>query len=288
MDIDCERNNEFGLYSLDDSQIEQIHNLIFEEEDISEFKTVLGKLDWKEMHQFLNSCFFIYEAINIKSDYCDAIKYVLCFIAIESIMGNQNYVPFNNWLISKNIKKVDERKKIIDNVDINFEGKIKKLYEIYRKEYGVTEQIRKFFRGYISKENLVKILNSITKINYITNYSKRNEEIYSVENDRIKLTIMDKNFNILKTIEDKEEINQKIDKKIYLLYDTFRNQIVHEGARGNFLDEINIKGCCAENALTIVLDEKYCINIKKELEIKEFSRIVLDGIKKYYIKIQEE
>ncbi|MEK6927726.1 MAG: hypothetical protein AABX11_04805 [Nanoarchaeota archaeon] len=255
--------NEFGLRDLDNTQIEIIQKLVFPEEDIKEFKTLIGKLEWTKMHQFVNACFFLHESENICSKYCESIKYVLLFTAIESIMGDKDYMDFKDWLISNNCKgKLERDSKIANSNALNFKKLIEELFKIYIDSYGVTEHVRRFFLNYISLEDKKTIIYSIQKVKSNT------PEISNI-------------ITPVPLMSD-DEVNSKLKSKISLLYDLFRNKIVHQGARWILEENKQKGGICAGNSLLIILDETNSVKIDDKLNINKFRDIVTKGLKEYY------
>ena len=63
------RKDKFGLTSLDSTQVEEVHKLLFSDLDLVEFKKTLGRQEFRKRPQFINGCFFIYETQELKSKY---------------------------------------------------------------------------------------------------------------------------------------------------------------------------------------------------------------------------
>jgi hypothetical protein len=285
--------DEFGLTSLDRSQVEELHKIMFSEENLEEFKKSMGAVDWQIMHQFLNGCFFLHDAKNLKAKYCSSTKYVLLFTAIESIMGVVNYHTFDEWLRAKKyISGIIERDKIIKEINSeNFNEKIKDLFMIYIKHYGITEHVREFFRKYIDIEDKKKIILSMEyenkKENIIAPKCLISKEACFIEefSGRKSFTCLKQEKRGCILFKSENEINKIFDTIISILYDIFRNKVIHEGARSHILESFKCEGVCAGNTLLLIHKrerKKRIVRIKDGLNIDNFRAIIIKGVKKYY------
>jgi hypothetical protein len=76
---------------------------------------------------------------------------IILFALVERIMGKEGYVYLFNYLSEgQNIKRCNK-------------GDTEKVIEEWRQKYGSSEQIRKFFKKYLRKEEAEEIIKEIKK-----------------------------------------------------------------------------------------------------------------------------
>jgi hypothetical protein len=76
---------------------------------------------------------------------------IMLFALVEKIMGKEGYVHFFNYISEyRNIKRCNK-------------GDTEKVIEEWREKYGSSEQIRKFFKENIKKEETDEIMSEIQK-----------------------------------------------------------------------------------------------------------------------------
>jgi hypothetical protein len=282
--------------SLDNSEIAQataINKKLNFEENLEDFNKNLAKMGWHERHKFFNACFFLIGSEELKSLYCESIKYVLLFTTVESIMGKKDYVDFYEWLRAKNdVFGIEERDKLMLNIiSDNFQKKIFELFEVYRKNYGIVEHVREFFRNYIDIEDKKQIILAFNEHKEGEIFAPKcylsKKDCFEYEGVQYESFLCKKKDNkncIL--FKSEEEINQGLNKTISALYDIFRNTIIHEGNRSHFLDSFKMPDAiCAGNSLSLLhrknKKEKHVI-IEDGLNINRFREIIHKGIKNYY------
>jgi len=275
-------------------QLKTINDRFGFEQDIQDFGNNLKRLDWKEKHQFFNACFFIIGSEDLKTNYCESVKNVLLFTSIEALMGKKDYIDFNEWLVTKEkIKGKDERDNIIEEISQdNFTIKIRDLFKVYIKNYGILEHVRKFFRDFISLKDKKQIIQSFNeqkdnKIFAPKCFISKNicfEYEYLPNYEPLDCIKEQKKGCIL--YKSEKDIDDILNRTISALYDIFRNKIIHEGNRSHILSSFRMEDaiCCGNSLLLSYTknNKKVLVRIEDGLNIDKFREVVIGGFRKYY------
>ena len=265
--------------------IRKVHSIFFKNISSTEFEGKLSGLDDDKRRRFIDACLFLEESKNIKTKY-PVIKYLLLFISVETLIG-ENHKTFYEWIITKeDVKGKKKRDDRLSDLDIrnkeDFKDTINALFKIYREYYGVTESVRRFFINYSDLEDKKKIIRSFKRERKKLGEHVPVHECYI--DDNICYKHSDNKWNCYPSAkfgcpleQNKEEkINEALGKTISILYDLFRNQVVHSGVRSNFVD----------NGSTLISD--YNGKVVISISFDELRDIIIRGIQKYYKTIDGE
>jgi len=281
--INSDKQNE------DNIKLDEIYNELFKDKISKDsFNKKIDSLGEKQKEQFKNACdyFLFSERITSttpkKDSYIiDPLRYQMLFIVIETLMCENDFKPFQNWLIDI-LKKRDieneDLKTLLETINIqnknNFKKLIKRLDEIYIEQYGVTNKIRTFFNKYIDFETKKELILSFKFYNYETKewapkcFISKDMCI----NDDISCNKLICDFDC--KLEDNEKFKKDFNEFIGFLYGCYRNKLVHEGERHYLPDD---KWCITYDCVGTKLFET-------KLTYNQLKEIILKGIKQYLLQ----
>ncbi len=236
--------------------MKKVHEELFSEENYEEFRKKLINLKGDRGYRFICACLFLIEEKNISSEnYTSAIRYVMIFAAIESLIKNNKPTERIKYFFNKYLSR-DDKIKLLNDVVFS-----RRLIPLDEKEKITWKK---------DKENLIGIVEIPEQIRFIGEERDINSEIKKIAHVLYHLLrckiVHEGNINYFL---QRPLPNKSIEIPIECASEGMA--IVLDESDAKFFEKYGLR-------------EKDFIRLKDAIEINNFKQIITNGFKRYYKK----